>query len=564
MTDNGDESTDQYVPVRMLNEYVYCPRLFYLEWVENEFRDSKDTVEGRIVHRNVDAEAGSLQNDTSKFVDTLSSEIKATSVQMASRTYGISSRMDIVEARGGIFSPVEYKKSKIPEVEEKVWPSDAVQICAQALILMDNGYSVEKGTIYYAGSKVRVSVDISDQLVDWTIRVIEDAKRTSASGKIPEPLRNSPKCQRCSMAALCLPDETLSLTDQGKNVADVEIRRLYPARHDTLPLYVQHQGATVGKRNEELEIKSEGKTLSAVRMLDVSGLSVFGNVQITTQAINELCRRNISITYFTLGGWFNGITTGLSHKNVHLRVLQYAAAQNPDKALSISRAIVEGKIRNCRTMLRRNSKIKNYSVLSQLMLMYKKAGEAENSHELLGIEGNAARIYFNHFVDMIKEANMAQGYNFENRNRRPPKDPVNALLSMLYALLTKDFVVTLLSVGFDPYMGFYHQPKYGKPALALDLMEEFRPLIADSAAITLINSKEIDMNDFIRRGIGTALTDSGRKKVIGEYEKRMDSLVTHPLFGYTISYRRIIEVQCRLVSRWLGGEIDEYKMFCTR
>ena len=124
MTDNGDESTEQYVPVRMLNEYVYCPRLFYLEWVENEFRDSKDTVEGRIVHRNVDAEAGSLQNDTSKFVDTLSSEIKATSVQMASRTYGISSRMDIVEARGGIFSPVEYKKSKIPEVEEKVWPSD--------------------------------------------------------------------------------------------------------------------------------------------------------------------------------------------------------------------------------------------------------------------------------------------------------------------------------------------------------------------------------------------------------------------------------------------------------
>ncbi len=113
-------------------------------------------------------------------------------------------------------------------------------------------------------------------------------------------------------------------------------------------------------------------------------------------------------------------------------------------------------------------------------------------------------------------------------------------------------------------MGFYHQPKYGKPALALDLMEEFRPLIADSTAITLFNGKEIRGSDFIRKGIGTALTDDGRKKVIRGYEKRMDSLVTHPLFGYTISYRRTLEVQCRLVARWLAGEIKDYKMFCTR
>lgn len=559
----SEEGTDNYIPVRMLNEYVYCPRLFYLEWVENEFKDSKDTIEGRIVHRNVDVGAGSLPIDAPKSDDSSPTVTKATSVYMSSSTYGISSRMDLVEGRNGTYSPIEYKKSKSPG-DGNVWPSDEVQISAQSLILKDNGYQVDHGIIYYAGSRERVSVEISDQLIHWTLEIIENAKKTSVSGMIPEPLRHSQKCQRCSMASLCLPDETLLLSDQGKDVEDTEVRRLYPARHDTLPLYVQHQGASINKKNDELEIRGEGKVISTVRMLDISSLSVFGNVQITTQTINELCGRNISITYFTTGGWFNGITTGLSHKNVHLRILQYAAAQDKAKALSISRIIVEGKIRNCRTMLRRNSKNKSEEALSQLQVMYRKTREATNLQELLGTEGNAARIYFNHFADMMRGDDITQGYNFENRNRRPPKDPVNAVLSLLYSLLTKDFVVTLLSVGFDPYMGFYHQPKYGKPALALDLMEEFRPLIADSTAITLFNSKEISKGDFIRRGIGTTLTDDGRKKVIKEYEKRMDGLVTHPLFGYTISYRRIIEVQCRLVSRWLAGEISEYKMFCTR
>ena len=560
----SDEKEGAFLPVRMLNEYVYCPRLFYLEWVENEFKDSKDTIEGKIVHRNVDAEAGSLPYNAQKSESLSPAPTKATSVYMSSITYGITSIMDLVEVRDGEFSPIEYKKSKSPDNDGRVWPSDAVQICAQAMILKDNGFPVDRGFIYYAGSKERISVEISDQLVKWTSEVIEIAKKTSASGRIPEPLRHSQKCEKCSMASLCLPDETLLLKDGGNDMADEEVRRLYPARHDSLPLYVQHQGAYISKKNEELEIRGDGKTLSTVRMMDISSLSVFGNVQITTQSINELCRRNIGITYFTAGGWFNGITTGLSHKNVQLRIMQYAAAQDKDKALSISRAIVEGKIRNSRTMLRRNSQTKSESALSQLQIMYRNASKAEGFQELLGIEGNAAKIYFSHFVDMIKEVNLTQGYNFENRNRRPPKDPVNAVLSLLYALLTKDLVITLLSVGFDPYMGFYHQPKYGKPALALDLMEEFRPLIADSTAITLFNGKEIRGSDFIRKGIGTALTDDGRKKVIRGYEKRMDSLVTHPLFGYTISYRRTLEVQCRLVARWLAGEIKDYKMFCTR
>jgi CRISPR-associated protein Cas1 len=155
-------------------------------------------------------------------------------------------------------------------------------------------------------------------------------------------------------------------------------------------------------------------------------------------------------------------------------------------------------------------------------------------------------------------------FNFESRNRRPPRDPVNALLSFLYAMLVKDLVVTLVGVGFDPYLGFYHQPRYGRPALALDLMEEFRPLVADSVAIGMINNGEIRPIDFIYRAGACALTDSGRKRVLEAYERRLDSFVIHPIFGYAVSYRRVFEVQARLLSRLLQGEIPHYPSFTTR
>ena len=181
---------------------------------------------------------------------------------------------------------------------------------------------------------------------------------------------------------------------------------------------------------------------------------------------------------------------------------------------------------------------------------------------LLGIEGAAARTYFSEFEGMTKSKSLE--FDFQGRNRRPPRDPVNAVLSFLYAMLIKQATVTALAVGFDPYLGFYHQPKYGKPALALDLVEEFRPLIADSVCLTLINNGELGSGHFIVRGNAAALTQNGRRKVIEASERRMDTLVTHPLFGYSVSYRRILEIQTRLLSRHLLGELTAYPVFRTR
>lgn len=166
------------------------------------------------------------------------------------------------------------------------------------------------------------------------------------------------------------------------------------------------------------------------------------------------------------------------------------------------------------------------------------------------------------FENMLKAEKI--GFSFRNRNKRPPKDPVNAVLSYLYGILTKELFVILLAVGFDPYLGFYHRPRYGRPALALDMMEEFRPLIADSAAITLFNNGEVTKRDFIKTGLGISLTAKGKKSVIEGYERRIKTEITHPIFSYKVSYRRILEVQARLLARVISGEIKEYPSFCTR
>lgn len=182
----------------------------------------------------------------------------------------------------------------------------------------------------------------------------------------------------------------------------------------------------------------------------------------------------------------------------------------------------------------------------------------------LGIEGAAARPHFGSFTGMFSEQARALGFELDGRNRRPPRDPVNALLSFVYALLTKDLTRAIGVAGLDPLLGYYHQPRFGRPALALDLMEEFRPIVGDSTVLSIVNTGVVSPSDFVRTGDAAALAPAGRKRVIYAYERRMDQLVTHPVFGYRVSYRRVLEVQARLFGRYLTGEIEEYPEFRTR
>jgi CRISPR-associated protein Cas1 len=637
VTSRKSEIENQPLPSRMLNEFVYCQRLFYYEFVEGVFVESVDTLRGDAIHQRVDSGSGALPKARRKIGTDKSTPVAKTteaepatkastvpvaepetihsrSVHMGSERLGIVAKMDLVEVRAAraaiatdtsedLFSalevcPVDYKAGAPKEGEEanELWDTDKMQLGLQALILRDNGYTCNDGVIYYRATKQRVRLPITAELESWILQSIADAKRVICE-PIPAPLVHSPKCVRCSLAPVCLPDETRMLAETRIRIdASVEKktgaesaagsprptgeppRRLIAARDDTRALYLNTPGYRVGCKDEVLTVKDKDTLMDEVRMRDVSHVALFGNIQISTQAIQSLCELEIPVTYFSMGGWFYGITRGHSLKNVFLRMEQFRLARDEMTCLSLARQFVHGKIRNHRTLLMRNHLEPPEAIIGKLKRASEDALVASSIEELLGIEGAAASQYFQQFSGMVKveddlpgletqrkdDSQLAFNFNFSNRNRRPPTDPVNAMLSLAYSMLAKDCTLAALAVGFDPYLGFYHQPRFGRPALGLDLMEEFRPLIAESTVLSCINNRVITEKDFVRAGQAVNLAAPGRKRFFQTYEQRMCSLITHPLFDYKVSYRRALELQARLLAKTLTGEITEYIPLMTR
>jgi CRISPR-associated endonuclease Cas1/CRISPR-associated protein Cas4 len=547
------------VPVRMVNEWVYCPRLAFLEWVDREWADSGDTEEGRRVHVRVDSGGGKLPaadavEDRPDFV--------ARSVTLASETLGIIAKIDLVEGEDGTVTPVDTKKGKRPHVAEGAYEPERVQVCAQALILEDAGYKVAEGAIWYAGSRERVCIALDQELRAKTRAAIAELRLAAAGGRLPPPLIDSPKCTKCSLAGICLPDE-VAFFRRG-----LPPRPLNPSADTALPLYVQEPGARVTKSGEVLVI--EGKEQKTeVPIGDISELVLHGPISLSTPALGALLREEIPVTYASTGSWVLGHTVSTGHKNVAVRIAQYQAAFDDRRCLAFARNLVAAKIRNTRVFLRRNFKtgdeVVREETLGALLRLAERAPHAPSESELLGIEGEAAARYFRLFATMFGEAARDfPAFAFDKRTRRPPADPVNAMLSLGYALLTRTWLTVLSAVGFDPYLGFYHKPRFGRPALALDLMEPFRPILADSTVIQVVNNGEVKPDGFITAGPAVNLKPHARRAFIAAYERRLDQEVTHPIFGYRVSMRRLLEVQARLLARHLAGEIDEYPHYLVR
>ena len=355
--------------------------------------------------------------------------------------------------------------------------------------------------------------------------------------------------------------ESQSVTQRVTTTLEPPVRKLLPGNDDALPLYVQTQGAMVGKSGDRLTIKYKDEVLAERRLMDISQVSMFGNVMISAQALRELTTRGIPVCHMTYGGWFHGLTSGLVHKNVELRIRQFEIAADPERSLKIARCFISGKIRNSRTLLRRHLTADESGILPSLAEFRQKAERAASAETLLGLEGMAAKTYF---AGLFALLNGRHDFDVNDRNRRPPKDPVNAVLSFVYSLLVKELTVVLQGVGFDPMLGFFHRPRYGRPSLALDVAEEYRPLIGDSVALMAFNNGEVDHSSFLERAGAVTLTEAGRKSIIAAFERRLEQEVTHPTFGYRVSYRRILEVQALLLSRAVTGELPEYVPFCTR
>ncbi len=534
----------------MINEFEYCPRLFYLEWVQSRFEHNQDTMEGIYVHRAVDAGGGRMGEAGDPPFR------KARSVELSSQRLGLIAKADIVEQRDGKVVPVEVKRGR-PPLHGPAWMPEKVQLCTIGLLLRDNGYQCAEGQIYFAETRKRTTIPLDDMLVAHTLQLVEQLREVASDPRAPPPLVDSPKCPRCSLVGICLPDETN--LHAGRSMAAP--RRLTPRDSAARPLYVTEQGARVGIRSGRVVVSKNREELQQLRLIDVSQISLYGNVQVSSQMMRAAFREGIPVCWFSYGGWFQGIAEGLPSKHVDLRRRQVAIAAQA--GLPIAQSMIEGKLRNSRTFLRRNARSDVKTVLEQLKSLADAVGNSESIESLLGMEGTGARLYFSRFSSMIRDQSLGH-FDFNGRNRRPPKDPVNCLLSYVYALLTKDLTAVAIAVGFDPYLGVFHRPRFGRPALALDLAEEFRPLVAESVVINVINNGEISERDFLTRAGGVALTQDGRRSVLAAYERRLDTEVTHPTYGYRITYRRVFEVQARVLAAHLLGEVPCYTPFMTR
>ncbi len=567
----------------MVNEFVYCARLAYLMWAQDEWSETADTVEGRRIHARVDRSGKPLPSPEHLEADVLAGDherIVSRSITLSSERLGVIAKIDIAEAEDGVVTPIDYKRGKRPHVGRGVYSPERVQVCLQALLLEEHGYRVHEGAIWYAESRERVRVPLDEDLRREALDAVSGLRLTVSQGRIPPPLRDSPKCPRCALVSVCLPDEVRALSG-----SDLAPRPIAIGTEEALPLVIQSQRARVTKNGETLKVVDEESGDKSVRLIEVSDVALYGNVLITTPALSACMDREIPVTFHSHGGWFRGMVHGVGHRNVEVRTAQYRVSFDDNSCLRFARDLVAAKILNQRTLLRRNWRgdmESRKAALDRLNAARRSANSATSLDALLGIEGDAAATYFRAFARLLAppskreeketEETVSGGSNpgrlepfrFESRNRRPPKDPVNAMLSLAYAMLTRQVTVALASVGLDPYRGLFHAQRYGRPALALDLMEPFRPVIADSVVLSAVNNGEITQRDFVSATTGTALTSTGRRRFIAAFERRLSQETTHPIFGYRLSMRRLLTMQARLLTRHLLGELTRYPHYLPR
>lgn len=322
-------------------------------------------------------------------------------------------------------------------------------------------------------------------------------------------------------------------------------------------LYLNEQQSIVKKRDGYLIVQYPDKRKVEVPLIKVSQVVVSGDVTLTTPALHTLLESGIEVCFLSMYGHFRGRLSPPVAKNALLRREQYRAHTDPQCALKAAQGFVSGKLENMRTMLlRSNRSLQDAQIAGatvSIRNMINQVPRATTVGSLLGMEGNGSAAYFGVFGKLLRDP-----MNFTRRRRRPPTDPINAMLSLGYTLLLHQTSAAIQVVGFDPYIGFLHQPRYGRPALALDLMEEFRPIIADSVVLNIVNHRMLTEKDFHEELGVVHLKPEARKTFYAKFEERLQEELQHPHFEYRTSYRRSMELQARLLGKWLTGEIPVY------
>lgn len=566
-------------PARNVAEHAYCPRLFYFMQVEGIFVPSSDTEKGVAVHRRVDKPSASLEKTDVSEDDPERPKV-VRSLVLTSESLGLTATLDLAEISGQTAVPVEYRKGRPkhismgPSAEDcgemeqpplshpEAWPTDRIQVGLQAILLEDAGYTVLEAVIYYAGEKLRLRIPVDDALKAEALQILEDAKQC-AEGSRPLPLVNDSRCPRCSLQSICLPDEVNHQRAQSPT-DELTPRKIWPPRDDGIHVVAQQEGVKVGVRGMELRVTDkDGSAVKTIPLANLESLSLLGSVQITTQAIRALADMNTPIAFLSPAGRLVAMIDPLDSVSAEVRRSQIRKLDCVDVCLELARALVSAKIMNQRTLLLRNHSSLPASVAADLVKEAKNAAQADSVDAVRGHEGQAAAIYFGHFSGIFKGP-LSMEFDANGRKRRPPPDPINSCLSLAYSMLTHECVAALRLARLEPSIGGFHVSRPGRPALALDLMEPFRPLIADSVAITCFNRGELTEGHFLRTAAGCSLTDAGRRSFFNALGRRMDTEVTHPVFEYRLSYRRMIVLHARMIAAWLTGDVPTLAFLTTR
>lgn len=526
------------IPISLVAHHVFCPRRAWLEAM-GETTDTHQMAVGAQAHARSDDPKASRRR-----------ALRA--VEVASREFGVIGRCDVVELDdAGRATVIEYKATPVRRRAE-VTEQTVIQLALQVAALTESGMEVTAAAVYFTEHQTRVEVPIGPREVAQARCHTDQLRELLGAGVAPAPLEDDRRCMRCSHAGVCLPDE--------RKLDEVR-RRVLVADPDAQFVHLATPGSRASIRSGRLRVDKAGEDLGTVPIERVLALVVHGNVDVSSGLLRELLWRRVPVVWCSGVGRVIGWASSASGPNGGPRARQHVASVNG--RLDLAREFIAAKIGNQATLLRRHG---NAAPTVRLLRdLQRRASCATSLVELFGIEGDAAARYFDQFETMLTETTrVREEISFDGRTRRPARDPVNAALNYAYGLLIADVIRAVVACGLDPHAGFLHSSERNKPALALDLCEEFRAPIADSVVIGAFNNGELKAHSFSHVTGSSRLRDAGRIALIGAYERRVSTQFRHPTFGYQVTWRRAMEIQARVVLGVIDGTQPTYKGVTTR
>lgn len=535
--------SEPLIRVMALHALEYCERLFYLEEVE-EIRVADASVHaGRAVHERLDEPEA------------------ITRLDLESSSIGIRGRVDAMRQRDGGIYPIEHKRGR-PRSKDgggySAWPADRLQAIAYAMLLEEHtGSSVNEARVRYHRPSHTARLEVDESARADVRRQIARARELRTTPTRPPVTTNERKCERCSLVPVCLPEEA-RLSPVSRRRSDVRPIRLFPADLERHSLHVLRSRARLGKSGAALVIQDPDHDPVKRGIREVSDVVIHGLAQVSTQALRMCANAGIPIHYMTVRGAHLAVCTN-SAVPVQRRIRQYRALDNPEFCKGIQQRLVMTKIElQLRHAVRLARKLEDTvgvrGALTTMRLAVRGAAQSTERDVLLDHEGVAARAYFDILAQSVLPR-LDRRLVPTGRTRRPPKDRFNALLSFAYGLLYRDLTTAVIRVGLEPGFGVLHQPRSTAYPLVLDLVELFRVTVADMAVLGAVNRGQFSPDeDFEEHGPGIWLSDSGRRKIIGVYERRKHQIHRHPALNYSLSWARMMELEVRLLEKEWSGE----------